>query len=321
MKGATLLLLVLALPLAGASPLLLPQQGDPDVPAATTPVASVQVFLNERWQFTEGQRTRDMLVPDVVWDRVVMTWESRQVNEPWDRRFGVAVDGVEVLRGTTPRAWFNVTKDVTEYSSLFVPGETVPVSMHLGTWVSGYILASVRFDFYDDEPTAPVARAPFDAVHDAALWAYMSGGSRAGADITFAASQPQRVVLQVTTSGHGQEGEFWWMETPPAVASFRVVVDGIDVGELTAMPYVYALVGFSPSFVTDTLVHPVMWWSAFRAADAAGAHVGVGEVPAYRAEVDASQLALFTGARRVEVVQDTGAGSWVTSLSILVDEA
>lgn len=299
--------------------MLLPQEGDPDVPAAAAPVASVQVFLNERWQFTEGQRTHQMLVPDVTFDRVVITWESRQVNEPWDRLFGVSVAGAEVLRGTTPRAWFNLTKDVTEYGSLMMPGESVPVSMYLGSWVNGYILASVRFDFYDDAASAAVAPTPFDAVHAASRWAYMSGGAHAGADIAFASESPSRVVLQVTTSGHGQAGEFWWLETPPAVASFRVLVDGEEVGHLTAMPYVYALVGFSPSLVTDTVVHPALWWSAFRGADAAGAHVGVGEIPAYRAEVDATQLALFTGARHVEIVQDTGGGNWVTSLSVLVD--
>jgi hypothetical protein len=193
--------------------------------------------------------------------------------------------------------------------------------MHLGTWVAGHILASVRIDFYQNEPTAALAPAAFDAVHPAAMWAYMGGGSVAGADITFPDQAPERVVVQVVTSGHGPAGEFWWMETPPAVASFRVLVDGEDVGHLTAMPYVYALVGFSPSFVTDSVVHPVVWWSAFRAADVAGVHVGVGEIPAYRAEVDAEMLPLFTGARRVEIVQDTGAGSWVTSLAVLVDEA
>jgi hypothetical protein len=246
-----------------------------------------------------------------------MTWESRQVNEPWDRRFGVAIDGVEVLRGTTPRTWFNLTKDITEYAALLRPGDIVPVSMHLGTWVNGYILASVRLDFYADEPTVALSGLAFDTVHSAATWATMSGGARAGADIIFGDNAPASVVLQVTTSGHGQEGEFWWMEAPPAVANFRVLVDGVDVGHVMAMPYVYALVGFSPSLVTDTVVHPVMWWSAFRAADVAGVHAGVGEIPAYRAEVDTSQLALFTGSRHVEIVQDTGAGSWVTSLSVL----
>lgn len=319
MRLLALVALLLLSPLAGAAPVLLPQQADPDVPAASAPVAVVQVFDEEKWQFTEGQRTRTLLVPDVDFDRVLLVWESRQVNEPWDRRFGVAIDGVEVLRGTTPRAWFNVTKDVTEYGALLPRGAEVPVSMHLGTWVAGHILASVRFEFYQAEPTALVAPAAFDVVEDVAMWSYLSGGASVARDVTFGETAPSRVVLQVHTSGHGQEGEFWWMETPPAVATFRVVVDGEDVGTLTAMPYVYALIGFSPSFVTDQVVHPVMWWSAFRAADVAGAHVGVGEVPAYRAEVDASQLHLFTGARRVEIVQDTGAGSWVTSASILVD--
>lgn len=319
MRLLALLALLLLSPLAGAAPVLLPQQADPDVPAASAPVAAVQVFDDERFAWTEGHRTHDMTVPDVAFDRVLLVWESWQDGDPWDRRFGVAIDGVEVLRGTTPRTTFSVTKDVTEYAALLARGASVPVSVHLGSWVGGGILASVRLEFYQDEPTAIAAPAAFDAVHDVAMWSYLSGGASVARDVTFGETAPSRVVLQVHTSGHGQAGEFWWMETPPAVATFRVVVDGEDVGTLTAMPYVYALIGFSPSVVTDQVVHPVMWWSAFRAADVAGAHVGVGEIPAYRAEVDASQLHLFTGARHVEIVQDTGAGSWVTSASILVD--
>ena len=317
MRPALPLLLLLVVPLAAAAPLLVPQQGDADVPSQGTLVASVPVFVDEKWQFTEGSRTRDLLVPDAAFDRVLLVWESRQVNEPWDRRFGIAIDGVEVLRGTTPRAQFTLTKDVTEFASLLPPGATVPIQMHLGTWVAGYILASARFEFYSNDPLAVPAA---DAVHPIALWSYMAGGSIAGSDVTFGDAAPSRATIHFVTSGHGQEGEFWWMETPPAVASFRVLVDGEELAHATAMPYVYALVGFSPSLVTDTVVHPAMWWSAFRAADLAGVHGGVGEIPAYRAEVDASQLALLTGARRVEVVQDTGAGHWVTSLAVLVDE-
>lgn len=315
-RAPALLLILLLAPLAGASPLLVPQQGDADTSAAGTLVASISPFVDERFAWTEGHRDRVASVPDVAYDRAVLVWSSWQDGDPWDRRFGVSLGGVEVLRGTTPRAAFEIEKDVTEFASLLEPGEDVVVGVHLGSWVGGGILATVRIEFYAD----PLAQAvPFDAIYPVARWAYLSGGASAGADVTFGETAPGRVALQFVTSGHGQEGEFWWMETPPAVASFRILVDGEEVAHATAMPYVYALVGFSPSYVTDNVVHPVMWWSGFQVADRAGIHVGVGEVPAYRAEVDASALHLFTGARRVEVVQDTGAGSWVTSVAVLVD--
>lgn len=315
-RAPALLLLLLVAPLAGASPFLVPQQGDADTSATGTLVASVSPFVDERFAWTEGHRDRVATVPDVAYDRVVLVWSSWQDRDPWDRRFGVSLGGVEVLRGTTPRAAFEVEKDVTEFASLMAPGEDVLVGVHLGSWVGGGILATVRLEFYVDALVQPAA---FDAIHPVARWAYLTGGASAGADVTFGASAPSRVALHFVTSGHGQDGEFWWMRTPPAVASFRILVDGEEVARGTAMPYVYALIGFSPSYVTDNVVHPVMWWSAFQVADRAGAHVGVGEVPAYRAEIDAAQLYLFTGARRVEVVQDTGAGSWVTSVAVLVD--
>lgn len=314
---ALLVLAVLLVPLAGASPLLIPQQGDPDVPAAGAPVASVVAFSDERFQFTEGHRERAVAMPGVDYDRVVLTLTTRQDGDPWDRRFGVSIGGVEVLRGTTPRTTMTLSKDVSEHLALMPAGGEALVAVHLGSWVGKGILATVRLDFYSDEPVP--AAAPHAASVPVARWAYMPGGLAAGADVTFGDIAPSKATLHFVTSGHGQAGEFWYLERPPAVARFRILVDGEEVAQATAMPYVYALVGFGGSSIVNDVLHTAVWWSAFRAADVAGAHVGVGEVSAYRVEVDAAQLGLFTGDRRVEVVQDTGAGTWVTSLAVLVD--
>lgn len=314
---AALLLALLLVPFAGASPLLVPQQGDPDVPATGAPVASVVAFQDERFQMTEGHRERAVAMPAVAYDRVVLTFSTRQDGDPWDRLFGVSIGGVEVLRGTTPRTAMTLSKDVTEHLALLPQGGEARVAVHLASWVGKGILATARLDFYDDEPTA--MGAPHAASLPVARWAYLSGGARAGADVTFGETAPERATLHFTTSGHGQAGEFWYLEAPPAVARFRILVDGEEVAQATAMPYVYALVGLGGSSVVNDALHMAIWWSAFRAADAAGAHVGVGEVTSYRVEVDPAQLHLFAGERRVEVVQDSGAGTWVTSLAVLVD--
>lgn len=309
--------LLLLLPVAGASPLLVPVQGDADVPAATTPVATVHAFVDERFAFTEGVRTRTIELP-TGWDRVVLTFSSRPDRDPWDRLFSVGIGGANVLQGTTPRAAFTLAKDVTEYAALLPPGGTTTVQLYMGTYV-GALLGSVRLDFYADEP-APALVAPSRAsVEPIAAWAYLAGGSRVGRDVAFGADAPARVTLELRTSGHGGEGEFWYASAPPRVATFRVLVDGVEVGHATAMPYVYALVGFDGGSIFNDRVHPAMWWTAQQAADAAGVHTGVGEVPAYRADVGSEMLPLFTGARRVELVQDTGGGNWVTSLHVLVD--
>ncbi|HUR68751.1 MAG TPA: hypothetical protein VM370_05845 [Candidatus Thermoplasmatota archaeon] len=340
--------LVLTLPLAAAAPLLVPQQGDPDLPAVTAPVASVQVFLDERFSFTEGYRTRSMSVPDVEYDRVVLTFQSRPQGDPWDRLTGVAIGGVacpaaepsdtrlagnaatctgvsggvEVLKATTPRADFTLTKDITEYASLLPRGGAQDVSLFLGTWV-GAILASVRIDFYVDEPTAALVAPPADAVVAAQRWAYVGGtGSESHTIAHFPAVAAATAHVEVRTSGHGADGEFWYLNAASAHPVFHVLVDGAEVGLIVPPPYTYALVGFGTgSVVADTVVNPGMWWTQQRAADVAGVHTGVGEIPAYRAEVDAALLPLLTGDRDVAFVVESGGGTWVTSVDLLLNPA
>lgn len=317
MPRATLLLAALLLaPAVGAAPMP-PAAPDPDVPAATAPIHVARPFVDERFSFTEGHRTRAVDVPE-GWSRVVLVVASRPDGDPWDRLFGVSLGDVEVLRGTTPRADFTLRKDVTEHASLLPQGGSANVSLFLGTWV-GALLASVSLEFYADEPTAALVAPPAEDALAVARWRYMSGGAVAGATVRFPDEAPSRATLLLTTSGHGPDGEFWWMRVPPKTATFRVLVDGQEVGRVVAMPYVYALVGFSNSLVVDTVVHPAMWWSYHRALDAAGVHTGVGEIPAYRADVPEDLLPLLAGERNVEVVQDTGGGTWVTSAAFLLD--
>jgi hypothetical protein len=98
-----------------------------------------------------------------------------------------------------------------------------------------------------------------------------------------------------------------------------------------AMHYIYALAGFGnenantacvgpgTSSTGDTL-HPIMWWTAQQAADRAGIHGGVGEIPQYRIVVtDPGHLALLSGARTVRILQENGLSVWYSSLSFLLD--
>lgn len=318
MRLAALTAALLLLPFAAASPLLVPQNADADVPTATTPIATAYAFVDERFSYTEGVRTRTIDVP-TGWDRVVLTFSSRPDRDPWDRLFSVGIGGANVLQGTTPRTTFTITKDVTEYTALLPQGGTTTVQLYMGTYV-GALLGSVRLDFYASEPTAALVAPARDTVEPIVGWAYIAGGSTLGRNVTFPDAPPSRVTLDLRTSGHGAAGEFWWMQTPPAVADFRVLVDGVEVGHATAMPYVYALIGFEGGPIFNDRIHPTMWWTAQRGADMAGFHTGAGEIPAYRADVDAQMLPHFTGARRVELVQDTGAGVWISSLNVLVDQ-
>lgn len=324
---------MLLLPLLGVVPPgpaiagpALPHVAGPDVPTAGEPVV-VTAFTDEVFSCTESIRHATVAVP-AVYDRVVIEFSYEARTDPWDRLFGVTVGGAEVLRGTTPRADFTLTKDITEYASVLPAGDVTDVGLAVGSYV-GEVAASVRLFFYADEATAPLVAAPAAAVVAPFALASLGGnGQRLTAVAHFPAAPPAAATVEVTLSGHGSE-EFWYQGTNPVPRSFDVVVDGTVIGTATAMPYVYALLGFGNAnantacvgpgtSTTGDTVHPVVWWTAPRVLDAAGVHGGIGEIPPYRASVDANHLSLLAGDRTVEVVQRGGAGRWVTSLSLLL---
>lgn len=319
---AFLLLLLAPLVVAVGAPsstILLPREGEPDVPSATPPIWVSTAFENDVWSFTETVRTGFVTVPDVRWNRAVLTLTVEPGTDPWDRLFGVAIDGVEVLHGATVRAPMTVERDVTAYASRLPSGESVPVQLKFGTWV-GYQLLTVRIAFYDDASAALVPKA-HDEVVAPFLFAGLGGdGSRVSATAAFPAAPATSGVMELTVSGHGGEGEFWYQygnSTPP---TFVILADGVEIGRATAMPYVYALLGFSPMSPVTRAVHTGMWWTAQRALDVAGIHTGTAEIPAYVADIPPETLARLTGDVVVEVVVEGGQGGyWPASLSFLLD--
>lgn len=325
-----MLALAAGLPRAHATPAP-PHVEGPDVPAVTA-ATTVTVFEDERYVCTEQGRTRAIDVPDGTWDRIVLELTIAPDGDPWDRLFGVAIGGVEVMRGTTPRTAMTVSRDVTEYAALMPAGGTADVTLYLGTYI-GAMNGTLRLHFYAGEPTAPLVRAPSAGVIPALLWRSLSGnGSELEASVTFPDAAPTSAWVELTLSGHGQEGEFWYLgQKRPRI--FHVLVDGQEIATASAMPYVYALLGFGNDNAngdngcidgTDELgdtVHPLMWWTAQRGLNAAGVHTGDGEIPPYRALVDPGQLALLSGARTVEVRMENGSpigARWVTSLAFLL---
>ncbi|HVE90898.1 MAG TPA: peptide-N4-asparagine amidase [Actinomycetota bacterium] len=322
----TALLLAAGAP-AAATPAV-PSVEGPDVPAASAPGVTVTAFTDEPFTCTESGRTKSVSVPAGDWDRIVLVFSSRPDGDPWDRVFGVAIGGVEVLRGTTPRTAFTVRKDVTEFSRLLPAGGTAAVTLYFGTYV-GTILGSVTLELYDDEPTSALVRQPAQPVASVAYRSLTGHRAKLSAPVTFPDPAPASASMELTLSGHGQAGEFWYMSGLPP--RFHVLVDGVEVATAVSAPYVYALAGFGndnantpcagpgTSEFGDT-VHPVMWWTAHQALDVAGVHTGNGEIPPYRAEIAPSDLALLSGARTVEVVQEGGrdGGRWITSLSFLL---
>jgi hypothetical protein len=312
-------------PSASASPALPAVEG-PDVPALTDPTVVVAID-DERWECQESARTNTIDVPSGGWDRIIVEVTITPEGDPWDRVFGVAIGGVEVLRGTTPRTEMTLTRDITAYRALLPSGGRAEVSLYVGTYV-GAMRGSVRLFFHADEPTA-AGGAPYDAVHGIVQWDRLDGhGDTISAPADFGAGTPSRAVIELTLSGHG--GEEFWYQSGLRPRLFHVLVDSTEVATAVAMPYVYALLGFGNANAntpcvgpgtspTGDLLHPVMWWSGQRAADAAGVHTGAGEIPAYRAEVEPAMLPLLQGERTVEVVQEAGGATWITSLSVALE--
>lgn len=330
MRRAFLLAVALlagAVPSAHAAPAeMTPYVQGPDVEPASSPAATVSVL--DRAMFSFGLKpptltrsvTKRLPAPKkgTAWDRVILEFTDVPTgDEPWDRVFSVAVGSVELIRGTTPRAAMTVRKDVTEYLPLLGNGGLARFTTHVGTYVGGHKV-SVRLEFYAGERriTQP-AKGVVGAFATAGIEPDHTDARRhaAAAKVRFPATAPSSATVELTTSGHLQGGEFWYLPdrgstTPPVLHLF---VDGTEVATAHAAPYVYALAGVEGQNET---AHPLVWWTAQQQLDVLGLHTGVGEIPPYRAEVPAASLALLKGTRRVEVKVD-GKGLWITSVSFL----
>ena len=259
----------------------------------------VTAIADERWSGTAGDRTRAIDVPvppggAAAWDRVILEYHSWPEGDPWDRTFSVKVDDIEVLRGTTPRTDFTIRKDITEYSALLQPGEQVGISAGLDSWV-GALHAGVKLEFYAGEPAI---RPPVQTSVVGVRGALGGNGSNIQREVVFPDEPPDSATVDVYLSGHAAGGEFWWMQGGPP--DFLIYADGTQIATLTAMPYVYAFLGFEGG---NDSTHPLMWWTAQKAADQAGVHTGDGEIPPYRAELDPADLALLKGAKTIKVVE------------------
>jgi hypothetical protein len=302
----------------------LPLVQGPDVVAVNDPV-SINVFDYEHFDGCAGKvvATKDVDIPQGSWDRAVLHFTGIPDGDPWDRLYSVAIDGVEVLRGTTPRAPFEIRRDVTEYLSLLPSGGRATFSLNFATYV-GQQIGSLVLELYENEATSLVSSAPYDEVLGAFDFASLNGSGRTIATHVEFPASVSAATVDLTLSNHGSE------EAQFTNRVFHVLVDGVEVAVARPMPYTYAIVGTGAANANSActgaatspqgdLLHPLMWWTAQRGLDAAGVHTGTGEIPPYRAQiVDPAALALLSGARKVEVTQTGGGAVWITSLSFLL---
>ena len=294
-------------PVAGA--LDAPPEAGPDVPGANL-VATVVAAEDDTWACSQGPHAHSVAVP-TGWNRVIAEYRQRPDGDPWDRLFVVQVEGVEVLRGTTPRTDFTVTKEWTRYASLLPQGGTVTITIDTSAWDCGYPYsqhAYLTLRFYDDPAQ------PDPAASSVSNWgsAAVCGKAKETRAVQFPAQAPGRATLEFFASNHAtEEAQFFGRY-------FSVRVDGQEVANFTALPYTYAILGF---YGGNDVQHPLMWWTAQRGLDVVGVHTGPGEIPPYRVTLTGAEAALLTGARNVEVYASTGGCIWFTSASFLLYDA
>ncbi|MGB0651886.1 MAG: peptide-N4-asparagine amidase [Thermoplasmatota archaeon] len=319
--AAVAVVLLLVLPATaqtgdGEAALLVPNQGQ-DLPPAGLPVATIYSHQQVLHPWGGNNIHAEVTPPDAEWDRVYVTYRSIPVEgdgDPWDRLFHVFIEGTEVLRGTTPRGDFWVTDDITEYASLMQDPFTV--TSKVDVWQGTGFYVDIRFDFFDD--VAPVElEHTYDSVHSAFTAAGLRGTPRT-TTVDFGSAAPSGGILEFFTSGHEQAGEFWWMEFQTDFPRFDIYVDGEHAGHVIAMPYIYALLGFCCDTTTQ-LINQAMWTAPWAAEEASGAHLGVGEIPSYRAAIPDHILPLLTGDTEVTMVKTNHGGWWPSSVNFLLD--
>lgn len=298
-------------------PQMLPQEG-PDVPSSPLPAATVKVLEADHWAWTEELRERTFVVPTPpsgadAWQRIILVVRIQPVGDPWDRLFIGTIGPAEVLHGTTPRADMTVRREVTEYASLLVPGQNGTAGLYLSSWDGGGLLSWVTLEFHDDPSGALVEEA--GSVVSPFRIAGLCGTGLRTTTVTFPAEAPTKSTVELYLSGHGA-AEFWWQSSIIQPRHFEITVDGVLVGRATALPYIYAFLGF---YGTPGLLHGPMWWTAQQALDIAGVHTGVGEIPPYRVSVDDDALPMLTGNRTVGLRSTYGGCVWIASVNFLLD--
>jgi hypothetical protein len=294
---------------------LLPDNG-PVVPGVGLPVATLPAIVNF---LHTGDFVHHAIVdtPVADWNRVILIVHSKPNQDPWDRTLRVGIAGTQVLHGTTTRGDFTIHRDITEYASL-LRSPTADIWTRIDSFVCCGIFVDVTLEFYND-PVGPAQKQPFDRIESPMRMRGMGIGTIT-ATYTFADQAPGSGVIEFFTSGHGQAGEFWWMNladhNPP---QFDLYVDDAYAGTVLALPYIYALIGFGGGGLANT-INQLMWTPAQTIQDAAGVHFVSGQIPPYRAQIPDDVLPLLSGTHVVKVVHTHHGGFWWASMNFLVND-
>jgi hypothetical protein len=176
--------------------------------------------------------------PVGTWGAIVFNYTGTAVGGVYDSSYRAYVDGAQILEGTTPEyGTWTVSKDLTEYSSLF--HGTVNLTFLLSAaLLGGHFVTNLSLSFY---PVAPGAAPPIAPSAVVPLWEWNHTYLHAANAVLWAnASVPTNVTnatLQLFVYGFGPTDEFWYSAQPGYRQAF-VTVDGKLLATVLPFPYI-----------------------------------------------------------------------------------
>lgn len=296
-----------------------------ELPSSAATVTSVSVLSDVLIPWGQPSASAAVDFPSGPFSKIEVLLSDRPDNDFYDRLFGVMVDGVELVRGTTPRADWSTTQDVTRYASLLSGHRTATVNLLSYQGVGHRV--SLQFVFHHGPAPAGVASSvvsPFSFTYlsptpDKGCPGGNTGDIDPSASPVISASAPftrgagSSATLVLYLTAHNCDEFFYTTVRPSPLRTVHLLIDGVEFTSFQPTPYVYALAGFS-SKGQNTL----LWWNAAQKdRERLGIHDGSGVIPPYSITSPALN-SLPPGPHTLGIRIDNGSSFWVLSAELLL---
>ena len=218
-------------PAASGSPVSAVPVTPPPVPPPTVPTV-VTLFTANRTTSLFGNFTS----PVGAWGMIVLNYTGSAFNGVYDSSFRFYLDQSLVLMGTTPEyGTWTVTKDITEYTSLFHGLFNVTFLGPSAVLSGGYFESTLSIAFY---PAAPGQPAPIEPNLIEPLW-YRLVLTPSNPVLYVDLSLPTNVTnatLELYAYGFGLD-EFWYT-LAPGLRNIEVMANGTAIASVYPFQYI-----------------------------------------------------------------------------------
>lgn len=297
------------------------------LPSRAADTITVTVLSNSLIAWGQPSVSAPITFPSGTFSSISVTLSDNPDQDYYDRLFGVLVDGVEMVRGTTPRANWTTTQDVTRYASILSGQRNVAVNLLSYQGVGHYV--SLSFAFHRGTPPAGVASsvtAPFsfDALAPRPDNGCPGGNTgdidpsvspRISESRTFTrpAGLASKATLLLYLTAHGCDEFFYTTLRPKPLRTVHVLLDSKQIASFQPTPYTYALIGFSSKSENSKI-----WWNAAqKMRESLGLHTGVGVIAPYSLS-PAALANMSAGTHTLGITIDNGSSYWVLSAELLL---